>query len=125
MESKALDSVAKTDVTKNQVNEIPAGEKAKKIEERYETKADELKKRYDAVSKNGDTLELSEKGKKMGGQAVEDTSPSGKKGFSGSGKKVSDSILTGYSDAKLKQLYANKEITRQQYERIMKMKKKR
>lgn len=48
-------------------------------------------------SKNGDTLELSE-----------------------AGKKISDSVLMGYSEAKLKQLYNNRKISKQQYERIMK-----
>lgn len=53
---------------------------------------------------------------------MEHPSLSGKKVISDSVKKISDHILTGYSEAKLKQLYANREITKQQYDRIMKKK---
>lgn len=116
MESKPLDSVLKTTVTGNQVNEMPAGDSRKKTEDGYERKEAGLKRDYDAISKNGDTLELSEKGKKLGRYMDKD-------GEAFSGKKIADNILAGCSGAKLKQLYANKEITRQQYERIIKMKK--
>ncbi|MCR5510995.1 MAG: hypothetical protein K6F54_08620 [Lachnospiraceae bacterium] len=53
--------------------------------------------RYDQISKDGDTLELS--------------SP-----------KISDALLRGYSDVKLKQLYNNKEISKQQYDKAVKSK---
>lgn len=100
MESKVLSSVLRTtEVTRNQTDEMPAGDRKKKTEEGYGNKEVALKRNYDAISKNGDTLELSEKGKKM-----------------------SDNILIGCSEAKLKQLYANKEITKQQYDRIIKKK---
>ena len=52
---------------------------------------------YDAVSKNGDTLQLSS-----------------------TGKKLSAVALAGYPEAKLKQLYNSKEITKQQYDSIIK-----
>ena len=126
MENKISDSVRKTDVKKNQANEIQAGEKIKKTGEEYGRKRVELKRNYDAISKNGDTLELSEEGrKKAGNPAAEGTSCFGKKVISdaGTGKKISENILAGFSASKLRQLYANKEITRQQYERIMKKKK--
>lgn len=126
MESKILDSVIKTDVKENQINEMRRGEKIKKTEDEYGRKEVNLIRDYDAVSKNGDTLELSENGKKMAGQQdTEEVSHFGKKVISDTGKKISENILAGFSEAKLKQLYANKEITRQQYERIMKRKKAR
>lgn len=46
-----------------------------------------------------------------------------KKVFSDTGKKISDNVLMSYSKAKLRQLYANKEITKQSYDRIMSRKK--
>lgn len=64
MENKTLDSVLiPTNVTGNPVNEMSAGDRKKKTEEGYGSKEIELKRNYDAVSKNGDTLELSEDGK--------------------------------------------------------------
>lgn len=66
-----------------------------------------IRKRYDAVSKNGDTLELSEAGKTMEKE----------------GGKILDSTLLGYSEAKLKQLYIQKAITKQQYDKAMEKKK--
>lgn len=125
MENKTLDSVLiPTNVTGNPVNEMSEGDRKKKTEEGYGGKEIELKKNYDAISKNGDTLELSEDGKKLGKHTdMENPSISGKKVFSDSGKKISDSILAGCSEAKLKQLYANKEITKQQYDRFIKKKK--
>lgn len=127
MENKALDSVSRTtEVMKNPADEMTAGDRKKKTEEKGENKEVELKKKYDAISKNGDTLELSKEGKKLGGHPDVDTpSHLTKKVISDSGKNLSDSILTGYSDTKLKQLFANKEITKQQYDRIMKKKKGR
>ena len=122
MESKTLDSVLKpTNVTGNPVSEMSAGDRKKKTEEGYGGKEIELKRNYDAISKNGDTLELSEDGKKLGKHPnMENPSISGKKVISDSGKKISDSILASCSEAKLKQLYANKEITKQQYDRFIK-----
>lgn len=126
MESKTLDSVLKsTNVEGNPVNKMPAGERKKKTEEGYGRNEIELKRNYDAISKNGDTLELSEEGKSMGEHPeMDNPALSGKRVISDSGKKLSDSILAGCSEAKLKQLYANKEITKQQYDRIMKKKNK-
>lgn len=125
METKALDSITRTtEVMRNPADEVTAGGKMQKAEEKSGSKEVELKKNYDAVSKNGDTLELSEEGKKMGEHPDKvNPSTSVKMIISDSGKKISDSILAGCSDAKLKQLYANKEITKQQYDRIMKKKK--
>lgn len=51
-------------------------------------------KKYDQISKDGDTLELSK-------------------------PKISDAMLSGYSEARLKQLFNNKEISRQQYDKAM------
>lgn len=127
MENKALDSVSrKTEVMKSPSDEMTAGDRKKKTEEKSENKEVELKKNYDAISKNGDTLELSKEGKKLGGHPdVDNSSNFTKKVISDSRKNLSDRVLTGYSDAKLKQLFANKEITKQQYDRIMSKKKNR
>lgn len=125
MESKSLDSILRTtEIKRTQVNEMSAGDRKKKTEEEYGDKEIEMKKSYDAISKNGDTLELSEEGKKMGEYSDTDNpSLSTKKIITDSGKNISDSILAGYSEAKLKQLFANKEISKQQYDRIIKKKK--
>ena len=50
--------------------------------------------KYDRISKDGDTLELSK-------------------------PKISDAMLSGYSEARLKQLFNNKEISRQQYDKAI------
>ena len=55
-------------------------------------------KKYDQISKDGDTLELSK-------------------------PKISDAMLSGYSEARLKQLFNNKEISRQQYDKAISNKK--
>lgn len=124
MESKVLDSVLRgAGVRREPVDEIQTGDRKRGTEEGYGTKEVELKKNYDAVSRNGDTLELSEEGKRRREHTdMDQPSVSGEKVISGSGKKISDNILTGYSETKLKQLYANREITKQQYDRIMKRK---
>lgn len=57
-------------------------------------KSTESIKKYDQISKDGDTLELSK-------------------------PKISDAMLSGYSEAKLKQLFNNKEISRQQYDKAI------
>ena len=60
-------------------------------------KSTESIKKYDQISKDGDTLELSK-------------------------PKISDAMLSGYSEARLKQLFNNKEISRQQYDRAIRRK---
>ena len=124
MESKTLDPVlGAAGVRREPADEMQTGDRKKRTDEGYGTKEVELKKNYDAVSRNGDTLELSEEGKRRGEHTdMEHPSLAAKKVISDSGKKISDHILTGYSEAKLKQLYANREITKQQYDRIMKKK---
>lgn len=124
MDSKAIDSAVKaTDITRILKNETQTGDRENKTEE-YGGKEIELKRNYDAVSKNGDTLEISEDGKKLSEHPCKGSlSPQTKKVFSDSEKKISDNILTEYSEAKLKQLYINKEISKQQYERIIKKRK--
>lgn len=124
MERKTLDSVIKTEVRGNQVNEMPICEKPPKTREGHGAGETGPKKKYDAVSRNGDTLELSENGKKMAGHpGMGGSSLSGKKIISVAGKKLSETVLAGFSEAELKRLCANNEITRQQYVRIMKRKK--
>ena len=82
-----------------------------------------LKRTYDAVSENGDTVEISEAGRSL--QAQENTdgnqySLSEKKATSD--KKLSDAALAGYFEKKLKRLYNSKGISKQQYERAMRRK---
>lgn len=80
-----------------------------------------LTRNYNAISKNGDTLELSEEGKSMAAHTdMEQPSLSSKSDITDSGKKIPDVTLAGYSKAKLKQLYASKKISKQQYERVLK-----
>ncbi|MEY8392314.1 hypothetical protein AALA98_13280 [Lachnospiraceae bacterium 45-W7] len=80
-----------------------------------------LKKNYNAISKNGDTLEISEEARLLGVHTETEHLPlSDKNSITGSGKKIPDAALAGYSKEKLKQLYASKQITKQQYERILK-----
>ena len=76
-------------------------------------------RKYKAVSKNGDTLELSEAGSRLGGKGGADASP-GKKVIVEAGGQISDAALSKYSKPKLRQLYASRQISRQQYERAMK-----
>lgn len=67
MESKTLDPVlGTTEAGRYPINEIQIGDRKKRMGESYGNKEVKLKKNYDAVSKNGDTLELSEKGKRLG-----------------------------------------------------------
>lgn len=67
MGSKTLDSVlGAAEVRRDPVDEMQIGDRKKRTEEGYGTKEVKLKKNYDAVSKNGDTLELSEEGKRRG-----------------------------------------------------------
>lgn len=81
-------------------------------------------KKYSAISKDGDTLELSDKGKISGKNInTQNLSVSLKNTSMASGKKISAAMLSGYPEGKLKLLYANKEITKQQYEPVMKKKK--
>lgn len=47
------------------MDEMQIGDRKKRMGESYGNKEVKLKKNYDAVSKNGDTLELSEKGKRL------------------------------------------------------------
>ena len=54
-------------------------------------------RKYDQISKDGDTLEISK-------------------------PKISDVMLSGYSESRLRQLFSNKEISRQQYDKAVKSK---
>lgn len=125
MQSKALDTVSRTtEAVRKPQSETPAEERQQKTEERHISKEVEMKHNYEAISKNGDTLELSEDGKKMGAQSDPQQSPLlSKKIISESSKKIPDNILAGYSESKLKQLYINKKISKQQYDRITNRKK--
>lgn len=71
---------------------------------------------YAAKSKDGDTLELTE-GNKKKVICVD------KKADEQGNKKITDAALARYSIEKLKQLVQNKMISKQQYERVIKMRK--
>lgn len=87
-------------------------ESAKKdVSHEYEKKDIASTGHYDKVSKDGDTLEIS----KNGGIMLKRESPSGE-------KQVSVAELISASEAKLKQLYSQKQITKQQYDKYMKQK---
>ena len=98
MNSIGLESVSENRVNMDiTVNKIKPGSGWEKAGKTYVCEAKSQEKREKFMSKNGDTLELS---------AV--------------GKKISDSVLMGYSKVKLKQLYSNQKISKQQYDRIIK-----
>lgn len=66
MESKTLNSVlGATEVRRDTVDEMQIGDRKKRTAKSYGSKDVELKEKYDAISKNGDTLELSGKGKRL------------------------------------------------------------
>lgn len=81
-----------------------------------------IKKRYEAISKNGDTLELSEAGKALEQNRELGSADNAKMVISDSATRISDSTLAGYSESKLRQLYAQRSITKQQYDKAMKKK---
>ena len=89
MKSKTLDPVLGTaEAGRYPINEMQMGDRKKRMDESYENKKVELKKNYEAVSRSGDTLELSEKGKRLGENPdMDHPSLSGKKVISDSGKK--------------------------------------
>lgn len=61
------------------------------------------KNNYNAISKNGDTLELSEAGRTQGVYTEKKNSPlSGRSGIANSGKMIPDVALTGYVNTKSK-----------------------
>lgn len=77
MGNKTLDSVMNTlDVMKNRESQMTAAGKKKETEE-YRSGRAALKRNYDAVSKYGDTLEISTNGKEAANR--EHLSISGKK----------------------------------------------
>lgn len=66
MGNKTLDSVMnRIDAMKNRGSQVTAAGKKKEMEE-YRNSRTALRRNYDAVSKYGDTLEISEGGKKIG-----------------------------------------------------------
>lgn len=90
-----------------------------KIAKGYGAAGKHDERKYKAVSKNGDTLELSEAGSRLGGKGGADASP-GKKIIAEADGQISDEALSKYSKSKLRRLYAGRQISRQQYERAMK-----
>lgn len=78
--------------------------------------ADGLKEDYTAVSKDGDTLTLSENIKSEGMKLQEIKSADGKV----SATKMTDASLSKCSGPKLRQLLQQGKISKQQYEKAMK-----
>lgn len=109
--------------TPNTPSETETDKTKENTKEEHNSEKVPLKKNYDAISKNGDTLELSEAGKALSIN-MNNTSISGENNANNSGKKLSDAALIGYPEAKLKQLYLNKVITKQQYQGILQKRKK-
>lgn len=122
MDNKITEHVlGKTVNTENLPKETDSGKVKEQTGGKYASMDISLKKNYNAISKNGDTVEISEAGRSLGVHTeTEDLSISGRSSIKGSGQKIPDVALAGYSKAKLKQLYASKKITKQQYERILK-----
>ncbi len=67
------------------------------VETETEGRDSGIKRKPDQISRDGDTLELSR-------------------------AKVSDALFKGYSDARLKSMFQNKEISRQQYDKAIRQK---
>lgn len=87
-----------------------------------------LKRKFDAMSKDGDTLELSDTGKIIGQRSeinkeLINNLPKSSN-LTGGNTKMSAVSLASCSEAKLKQLYAQKAITKQQYDKAMKQRAK-
>lgn len=121
-----MDKITKSVLTKTEnARNLPKGANLGKGREQtegeYASMEINFKRNYNAISPNGDTLELSEAGRSLGGQTeTEHLSLFGRSSIAGSGKKIPDVALTGYSKGKLKQLYVSKKITKQQYENMLK-----
>lgn len=90
-----------------------------KIAKGYRPAGKHDERKYKAVSKNGDTLELSEAGSRLGGKGGADASP-GKKVIAEANGQITDAALSKYSKSKLRQMYTSRQISRQQFERVMK-----
>lgn len=120
MDNRITEPVSgKTVITENQTQETGLGKAKEQAGGKYGGMEIDLKRTYNAISKNGDTVEISEAGRKLGVE-TEHLSQSGKSSAADSAQKIPDVALAGYSKAKLKQLYASKKITKQQYERMLK-----
>lgn len=119
-----LEKTIATEKTETQKkNTDGADRKREKIEKGYGCMGKNSERKYKAVSRNGDTLELSQAGSRLGDKGDAGASP-GKKVIAESNGQISEAVLSGYSRSKLRQLYADKQITRQQYERVLKKKGK-
>ena len=92
-------------------------EQVTKVDGEIRAKAPELKKNYDAISKDGDTLEISEKqiARNQAGKIT--ISEDSIKSQSG---KYTAATLAKMSKVRLKQLLTDGKITRQQYDKAAK-----
>ncbi|MCI8299883.1 MAG: hypothetical protein HFI69_05960 [Lachnospiraceae bacterium] len=122
MNNKITESIlGKTVNTENSPKEADLGKAKEQTGGKHASMEISLRRNYNAISKNGDTLEISEAGKLLGVHTeMEDLTPSGRNSIACSTQKIPDVALAGYSKTKLKQLYASNKITKQQYERMLK-----
>ena len=75
--------------------------------------------KYTAVSKDGDTLELSSSAISSAKAASSSTSSVVSSETSSSSDTISDTELATYTESKLRQLLSSNQITRQQYEKAI------
>lgn len=92
--------------------DISSTSKASSLESYSKTKSMSNTK-YTAVSKDGDTLELSSNA--ISSKAASDSSTSS----SSSSEKLTDTELATYTTSELRQLLSSNQITRQQYEKAI------
>ena len=107
-----------TKVTESdKVVEITEQEQVNKMDGETRAKSPELKKKYDAISKDGDTLEISEKqiAKNQAGKVI--ISEDGIKTQAG---KYTALALAKMSKVKLRQLLKDGQITKLQYSKAAK-----
>lgn len=109
--NESIEVISQNNFSKNVENKV-------KISENNEQSSNN--KKYTSISKNGDTLELSEAGKKNAA-ALQNVSNinSSNSSSSSSTQNISDATLASCSTSKLQQLYSQNAITKQQYDKAM------
>lgn len=102
------------DVSRHDIQSLSTSTAAMKREEKTATEIETQNRNYSAVSKDGDTLEISETGKndKNKVTVTENTDVQ-------NGSQMTDAALVKCSKVRLKQLFQKGKITKQQYEKAM------
>ena len=111
-----IDNVSKTPEAAKVV-EATKQEQVTKVDGEIRAKAPIAKKNYDAISKDGDTLEISEK--QIAKNQAGSVAISGESIKTQSGKYTA-ATLAKMSKVRLKQLLTDGQITRQQYDKAAK-----